>query len=331
MRMISPKNIIASTAACAAIMIASYSIAAPAQADIEAYRALIEQDLRLATTGYRLAAVNAPFCKRKERNPGWVIHDIAQYPNAEIAKAAFGFEMPIQVAAVVQNGPADQADIKSNDGFIGMSDATFYWPAFPLGKRGDERIISFKQLLDERMPEKTGLAMRFSRSGAKFNTTLSPPPVCASDFQIDTVNGKDAGADGHMVSVSIGLARYAANDDEFAFIVAHEMAHNILGHRAQLDAANARKNSKAVLATEVEADRLSVWLMSNARYDPNGATRFAARCRKDSCLGLFTDSKHLGWKKRAEIMQAEIDAIRAAPEKQLAIDTVVMPPLLQGR
>jgi hypothetical protein len=55
------------------------------------------------------------------------------------------------------------------------------------------------------------------------------------------------------------------------------------------------------------------------------------RCRKDSCLGLFTDSKHLGWKKRAEIMQAEIDAIRAAPEKQLAIDTVVMPPLLQGR
>jgi beta-barrel assembly-enhancing protease len=280
MRMISPKNIIAITAACAAIMIGSYSIAAPVQADIEAYRALIEQDLRLATTGYRLAAVNAPFCKRKERNPGWVIHDIAQYPNAEIAKAAFGFEMPIQVAAVVQNGPADQAGIQTNDGFFGMDGSGLYWPAFPSVKRGDERIISFKQLLGEKLAERPILPMRFSRAGADFNTTLSPPPVCASDFQIDTVNGKDAGADGNMVSVSIGLARYAVDEDEFAFIVAHEMAHNILGHPAQLDAANARKNSKAVLATEVEADRLSVWLMSNARYDPNGATRFAARCRK---------------------------------------------------
>jgi beta-barrel assembly-enhancing protease len=323
--MISPKNVIAITAGCTAIMIATYSIASPAQADIEAYRALIEQDLRLATTGYRLAAANAPFCTRKERNSGWVIHDIAQYPNKEIAKAVFGFEVPIQVAAVVKNGPADQAGIKPDDGFIGMDGATLYWPAFPLGKRGDERIISFKQLFGERMPEKTDIAMRFSRSGALFNTTLSPPPVCASDFQIDTVNGKDAGADGNMVSVSIGLARYAADEDQFAFIVAHEMAHNILGHRAKLEAANARKNSKAVLATEVEADRLSVWLMSNAGYDPNGATRFAARCRKDSCLGLFTDSKHLGWKKRAEIIQTEIDAIRAAPVK----DTALTPPLLQ--
>lgn len=331
MRMVSAKRIIATTAGCAALMIAHNSIAAPAQADIEAYRALIEQDLRLATTGYRLAAVNAPFCKRKVRNPGWVIHDIAQYPNAEIAKAAFSFEMPIEVAAVVQNGPADQAGIKPNDGFSGMADASLYWPAFPLGKRGDERIFSFKQLLGEKMPEKADLDMRFSRSGAVFNTTLSPPPVCASDFQIDTVNGKDAGADGNMISVSIGLARYAEDEDEFAFIVAHEMAHNILGHRAQLDTAKARKNNKAVLATEVEADRLSVWLMSNARYDPNGATRFAARCRKDSCLGLFTDSKHLGWKKRADIIQAEIDAIRAAPVKLSAIDTAVMPPLLQDR
>jgi beta-barrel assembly-enhancing protease len=312
--------------ALAAMLIAQNAIAAPKPADIAGYQYLVEQDLRLATTGYRIAYANRDFCKQSERSPGFVMHDILQYPDAEIARAAFGFTRPVSVSAVVAGGPAALAGLRFGDGLTGMSSGEWDWSKYT-PKDANARISAIKTDMRKWLADHDSVALQIERGGKTLSILIEPVMVCASDFQIDTVKGKDAGADGHMVSVSIGLARYAANDDEFAFIVAHEMAHNILGHRAQLDAANARKNSKAVLATEVEADRLSVWLMANARYDPDGATRFAMRCRKDSCLGLFTDSKHLGWKKRAEIMQVEIDLIRAAQLK----DTVISPPLLRGR
>jgi beta-barrel assembly-enhancing protease len=312
--------------AFAVMLTAQNAIAAPKPADIAGYRYLVEQDLRLAATGYRIAYANRNFCKQTERNPGFVMHDILQYPDAEIARAAFGFAQPVSVSAVVAGGPAALAGLRFGDGLTGMSSAKWDWSKYT-PKDANARITVIKTDMRKRLADHDSVAMQIERGGKAMSVLIEPVMLCASDFQIDTVKGKDAGADGHMVSVSIGLALYAANDDEFAFIVAHEMAHNVLGHRAQLDAANARKNNKAILATEVEADRLSVWLMANARYDPNGAIRFAMRCRKDSCLGLFTDSKHLGWKKRAEIIQAEIDLIRAATVK----DTVVTPPLLRGR
>jgi beta-barrel assembly-enhancing protease len=191
-------------------------------------------------------------------------------------------------------------------------------------KNGYDRVASVKAMIQESLRTSQVAGMEVQRQSAAKMLILSPPEICASDFQIDTVDGKDAGADGHMVSISLPLARYAADDTEFAAIVAHELSHNILGHRARLDTAKLGKNRKAVLATEIEADRLSVWLMANAGYDPQAAVRFAQRCRKDSCLGLFTDGMHPGWKQRAEIMSAEIAALDAAPK----LAGLAQPPLL---
>lgn len=336
MAIIFSKNIMAITGFCAAMLFASPSAAAPAQADIDAYRDLIKQDLRLATAGYRLAATNSPYCRIKERNPGWVIHDIAQYPDAEIAKAAFGFRAPIHVAAVVQNGPADQAGVEPDDGFSEMDNATIYWPAMPLGKTGYERMASFKQLLHERLNEKAALPLRLSRAKATYSTTLLPPLVCASDFQIDTNKGINAGADGKMVSVSLALMEFAKENDELAAIVAHEFAHNMLQHRARLKSAKVKrgiagqfgKSKDAVRATETEADLLSVWLIGNAGYDINAAINFLERFGNGPGKMLIPDRTHLSWKSRVEMMRQEAVRYSNAPKNQQGKAT---PPLLTER
>ena len=327
------KNFFAATGVCAGLLFATSSVASPKQADIEAYRALIKQDARLATAGYRLAAANAPFCKVKEPNPGWIIHDIAQYPNSEVAKAAFDFKKnPILVAAVVEGGPADKAQIKPNDGFFGMDGSVVYWPAFPAVKRGDERIVSMKQLLREKLAERPMLPMRFSRAGADFNTTLSPPLVCASDFQIDTVKGIDAGADGIMVSISIALAEYAKEDNDLAAIVAHEMAHNILQHPAKLKSAKVKrgligqfgKSADTVRGSETEADQLAIWLLGNAGYDTQAAINFLQKLGNRP-RGIFNmDGTHLPWKDRITIMQQEQLRYNNTPKT----GGKAMPPLL---
>ena len=320
-----------------ALILAVAAIAGHAAVDpsqIMAYRALIGQDLRLATTGYRLASANAAYCDRTERNPGWVIHDVAQYPDDAIAKAAFGFDKPIQIAAVVTDGPADRSDIKAGDGFVAVDGATLYWPAMPVGKTGYERMASFKQLLGERFTEKATLPVQVSRSGADVNLTLAPPLVCASDFQIDTDDGLDAGADGQIVRITYGMMRYTSEDAELAAVVAHELSHNMLRHREKLNAQGVDrglgrlfgKSKNAILATEIEADRLSVWLMANAGYDPKAALRFWERYGRQHGQGIFSEGTHLRWKNRVKIMQAEIDQM-ASTEKR---DATLPPPLLVG-
>jgi hypothetical protein len=311
------------------------AIAEPGASEVAAYRALIAQDIRLAAIGHRLATANAPYCKVKERNPGWVIHDIAQYPDADTANTAFGFAAPIQIAAVVPGAAADTTGLRAGDGFTGLDDATIYWPAMPVGKSGYGRMKSFKQLLSERWAKQDNLRVKVLRGGKELDFMLNMQPVCASDFQIDPSPHVDAGAQGSMVSVTSALAEFASNEIELAAVVAHEFSHNILQHRVRLDAAKVSrgfgrqfgKSRKAILASEIEADRLSIWLLANAGYDLDAALAFWQRYAQKHGAGILSDGTHPGWTKRIAMMRAEAAQIAATQP----VNGTRAPPLLSEK
>jgi predicted Zn-dependent protease len=112
------------------------------------------------------------------------------------------------------------------------------------------------------------------------------------------------------VVVGRKLVEALPEDDLLAAALAHELAHNLLGHRARLDASG-RSWSK-VKATEREADRLSVWLLANAGYDPAAAVRFFERWGPKFDLGLLATPDHDGWKTRRATVAGEIANLRAA-------------------
>lgn len=291
--------------------------AAPKPQDIDAYRALVVQDARLATVGYRLAKANAPFCPHKERNPGWVLHSYRQYPDRETAQAAFAFPMPVAIAALVEGGPAQAAGLQVGESFTDLPGGV-WWGGERVEHKPDSLLVEtinariwalFRTSEVIRLPigSKSGEADRW--------VDLAPPLVCESSFSISTDGTADAGADGEHVRVSAKLAEFTPDDDEFATIVAHEMAHNLLNHQARLYAATTERDSgrrvgksrELIRQTEVEADQLAIWLMANAGYDPNAALRFIERYGRKYGHGIFSDGTHYRWKKRREFMQAELD------------------------
>jgi predicted Zn-dependent protease len=87
------------------------------------------------------------------------------------------------------------------------------------------------------------------------------------------------------------------NDDELAAVLAHELAHNVLQHQSS---ANRKRSERE---REVEADRLSLYLMDRAGFDPQASVAFWERFRPRR--GLFSRS-HPHWQKRVEILQQEI-------------------------
>ena len=139
-------------------------------------------------------------------------------------------------------------------------------------------------------------------------------PACVTRFEM-TSAGSKAAADGRRVVIGRKLvealpADSVRGDELLAAALAHELAHNLLGHRARLDASG-RSWSK-VRATERESDRLSVWLLANAGYDPQAAVRFFERWGPKFDLGLFATPDHDGWKARVRTVSTEIVAMRAA-------------------
>ena len=114
-----------------------------------------------------------------------------------------------------------------------------------------------------------------------------------------------------------------ASDDELAFLVGHEMSHNILGHRARLDEEGVGrgvfsaygKNAAAIRRTEEEADYLGLYLVASAGYDPAAAATFWQRFSQAHGMGIFADSTHLNGQQRVRYLRlaaAEIARKRVA-------------------
>ncbi len=299
-------------------LITATALAAPKAETVAAYRAIAAQDARLATVGHRLANANVAYCSHKLGfNPGWVLHDIAQYPDVEAAKVAFGFTQPVEVAFVVTGGDAETQGVEDGDGLvrIGNRDIGSFAQSKPLGV---QRLEAVRTFLDDLWGPSNLAPLRIKRGPETRELLFQLHPVCASHFWVDASNQIEAGADGDKVRVTTAIIDFVLSDDELAAIAAHELAHNLLGHPT--GSATTRK-SKSITATELEADRLSVWLMGNAGYDPQAALRFWQRCGPKSCVGLF---RYPNWKKRVAAIKAEIDLVAKTPAQNGRRD----PPLL---
>jgi predicted Zn-dependent protease len=157
------------------------------------------------------------------------------------------------------------------------------------------------------------------RAGAPLTLRLGSEPGCASRFELLLTRGMNANADGRYVQVTVPLATFAADDGELAAVLAHEFAHNILGHRVRLDQAgvsrgffgNFGRNARNIRETEIEADRMCVYLMERAGYDPEAAVRFWSRFGRRG-LNFLGSPTHPNWRSRIALLETEIVAIRAA-------------------
>jgi hypothetical protein len=287
-----------------------------AQASLVAMRAL---DERVATIGHRLAAASLPLCAERTWLPGFALHDLSQY-GAELRPAAiraFGLDAGPAVLALAAGGPAERAGLRADDILLALDGRPP--PRGAPGRGGSfeqmERILA---ALDEAFADGRA-TIEVRRGGARIAIAVQAEQGCATRFQLVPGRSLNARADGRYVQLSTAIAQYVADDGELAAVLAHEFAHNVLGHRVRLDEARVRRgflgnfgrNARRIRETEVEADRLSVYLMERAGYDPQAAARFWARFGRRG-LNFLGSPTHPNWRLRVQSFETEIAAIRRA-------------------
>jgi hypothetical protein len=299
----------------------AFAQSATSQGGLAALRA---SDTRVLTVGTRLAIANAPFCRSTENTAGMTLHHIGQYADAAAARATFGFAQDYAVLALVGDGPAARAGVRSDDAVVALNGVRLA-PA-PADLAAIDQPVAYRPIAWADAQLRTALdtppvTLTLLRNGQTFDASLEGAPACRSRFELRPSTDYGASADGDIVGITSAMLGFMADDDELAAILAHEMAHNLLEHRRRLNDAGIQRglmqqlgrNARLTLDTEIEADRLSIWLMANAGYDPGGAVRFWTRYGKKRGKGIFSAPTHYRWKKRVGLFQEEMAKLAGAP------------------
>lgn len=272
---------------------------------------LRDSDLRVATVGYRLLTRNHALCPKRGSATGLVLHSLRQYGNAvrEEALHEWKFPSPVSVEAIVPGSPAQVAGLRPSDGIEAVNDRRF-------ASGGEDRTnaTSQRDQLEQYLSglDNTSLIKIYiSRDGKSITSDLKPSPACSSRIEVVAGEAIKARSDGKTIQIGQGFAQ-RLDDEELAFVLAHELAHTIRGHRetlASLESSGTRaaKRQRQSLARqfEDEADLLALHLLQNAGWDPGTAPRFMRTKGREFDL-LLPGGTHRRASERAKRMEEAI-------------------------
>ena len=223
------------------------------------------------------------------------------------------------VIAVVPGSPAAAAGIHPGDVLVAIAGRALL-PEAALSMtfdaaRARERADAIQDLL-----ENTGtpsLSIAALRDNVVFVVDVTPQYACPHHVHLARSNQRNAYADGRHVFLTTGLLSRLGNDDELAFIVAHEMAHNILHHATIMRSGSVKhglrrtlgRSGRIVREAERAADAFGGELMIDAGFDP---VRGAGILRRlgGSDLGVDLFAAHDSADKRIAAMRALANARR---------------------
>ncbi|MBB3034261.1 hypothetical protein [Alteriqipengyuania lutimaris] len=286
---------------------------APLPEDVAQLRA---QDARVLVLGYRLLTGNARYCEDATSSAGLLLHDMAAYGAGDRLRRVLGLTGDVGVQALVPGGPAERAGVVVDDTVLAIG-AMRIADIATEGAEPWERIETIRAEAERLLAQTGRLPITVMRSEGPATIEIDGVPACRSRFEIG--EGGRAVADGHRIVIGPDFAGIDYPDPLLAAVLSHELAHNLLRHRAWFDANGGRKR-KAVRLTEREADRLMPWLLANAGFDPRAAMRFFEEWGPRHGGWIFRARTHDGWDERVEFIEAELPLIESLQQSERELD-----------
>ena len=290
-----------------ASLVAALVLILPVPASAQPVDDLQAADAVVQSVGWRLASANARYCDRVVSSPGLLLQDARTFTDPAAAREAYGLKGDIAVAAVAAGGPAARAGLDANATVMAIAGQPV--SALPVPKTGAwDRQLALQGLLEQSAARTGNVALALADGRT---VTIAGERACDVRFILDDSRG-NAGATRHTVRVGRSLYNKVMGDEPLiAAMIAHELAHAALEHQTRIEASHHALG--VVRASEREADRLSVWILAVAGYDPQAAVRMMTRIGPGFQF-LFASPTHGGWRGRVRDMQAEIAVLRAAPD-----------------
>ena len=284
--------------------------------------ALTDLDQRVARVAWRLSEPNASLCPVVRQSAGWALQSAQQYSLAlrPHAIGRFGLRGDLPgVLAAPSGSPAAEAGLRTGDLLVAAG-------GVPL-RVGDAReeasyegLAANLRIIDAALADGS-TTFTVERGAEAFEVIVEPLRACGYEVQLNPSDELNARADGRRLFISTALAGFAESDDELAVILGHELAHHVLRHRHWNDAGGAARQTNEDAwggeggegGAEQQADRVGLYLLARAGFDPTVAAPFWRRFGESNWRVRFPQIGHASAGSRAralEEVQREIEAKR---------------------
>ncbi|WP_051293642.1 M48 family metallopeptidase [Pseudoduganella violaceinigra] len=246
---------------------------------------------------YRIAAPllinNADLCKTQARNLlGFTAKNKYSYPGeyADASTAVLGYDDVLQISGVLAGSGAARAGLRKGDDLLAAGGKPL-----PRGRDAESKAAA---VFGPLTASSATLSMTIGRNGN--SQTLNVPVTRACAFRVDLGNSDNVNAynDGSRVLLTRGMINFAQNDEAIAYVMAKELAHNILGHTNQMKSTatvsslidnltSVRPDLTMLVGSagvrpmppdyDVAADNLALYMLARAGYNIGNARSFWQR------------------------------------------------------
>lgn len=262
-------------------------------AEEEALRSLISLQDRLYRVAAPLLVSNPDLCRSHARNLlGFTAKNkysySAEFVNA--AQAAFGLDERLQVMGVLPGSGAAQAGLRRGDSLVAVEDQPM-----PEGENAERKAAA---ILAPLVIGRSSVTLTVMRSGSNISMNIPLTHACAFGIELGNADIVNAYGDGHRVMITRGMMNFARSDEELAYVMAKEMAHNALAHASKQkisatvggvidNLVRIHPDMSTMVGTagirpmpaelDIAADRLSLYMLARAGYNINNAVSFWRR------------------------------------------------------
>jgi len=256
------------------------------------FRDMYAQQSRLYRVAGSLLVANPSLCRHSARNLlGFTAKNKYSYSSEYIdaAHEVLGLDDQLQVMHVMTGSGAASAGIQSGDRLVAVNGIPL-----PQGANAEHQAGA---VLGPEISEHTSISLTVNRAGADMTVKVPLTHACAFLVLNGNTDQVNSYADGIRVMVTKGMMNATQTDEELAYVLSNEMAHNVLGHpnkshmhdaTAQVidnyarvhpepSSANDAQIKSSTADYEVAADRLGLYMAARAGYAVANANAFWSR------------------------------------------------------
>jgi len=314
---------------CTVIMAGCASIATrlpdvtPAQLEAEktnqqeiALAELSQKTARLMNVAWPVIEKNAMLCEKIRPAIGVKTHNNRTYGKTlrETSRRVLSTQNRPSLSHIIPDSPADKAGLRVGDILLSAEN-------IPVRETSEDFWGQLKP--------SQAVSINIERGGARQAVLINATEICNYKLRLRPSLAINAYADGRNITVTSGMMNFAANDDELAMIVGHELAHNTMGHIRKIIgnrilSGNARRFTRPF---ESEADYVGLYYQVRAGYSPDNVEDFWRRLASISPKSVARAKSHPTFPDRYLRLAAARDEIEA---KQKAGDILLPNFLISG-
>ncbi|MGI4846757.1 MAG: M48 family metalloprotease [Janthinobacterium lividum] len=286
---------------------------------------------RLYRVSAPLLVKNTDLCTGNARSLlGFIAKNKYSYSDelSQAAQALYGLDDRLRVTGVLAGSGAARAGMRAGD-IIDAVDAT----PMPQGPNAERQAATLLAPLVAGAGARNGIRLTVLRNGARLPITVTLTRACAYSVELGNADHVNAYHDGRRVLLTRGMLNATRTDDELAYVLAREMAHNALQHaskqamtgtmgdiidnlmRVKPDLSGMAGSAGVKASTrefDAAADTMALYMLARAGYDYNAAPQFWERLASQvpaSVLNGYT-AIHPATAYRLEVMARVLPEVR---------------------